>query len=88
LEVAMLIIMNWSNLKENKCPECGKKLAFRLAGSKNSIRSRHGLRLKDSSDYYFCFRCDFQIKSEKLLNISSKINKEVAELVKDCKYLS
>ena len=78
--------MNWNNIKENKCPECGKKLAFRLAGSKNHIRSRNGLQLKDDN-YYFCFRCDFQITSKKLLTLSGKIKPDVMELVKDCKYL-
>ena len=82
----MTISMQWSNLKNNNCPECGNKLAFRLAGSKNHIRARKGQQLKNS-DYYFCFKCDFQIKSERLLSISKSFNKEILEITKDCKYL-
>ena len=78
--------MNWNNLQQNNCPNCNKKLSFRLSNSKNKIRSRLGKTL-GKSDYYFCFRCDFQIRAEKLLSIAKNANKELAELTKDCKYL-
>lgn len=84
--------MEWNNLVNNNCPSCNKKLSFRLRGSKNKIRSRQGRDLKDS-DYFFCFKCDFQIKAEKLMMIKnneirqSETTIELARALKDCKYL-
>jgi ABC-type transporter MlaC component len=59
--------MDWNRLHFNNCPNCDKKLQFRLARSKNSIRSRRGADTVE--DMYFCFKCDFQITGSKLMSI-------------------
>lgn len=79
--------MEWSNLNNGNCPSCNKPLKFRLRGSKNSIRSRGGLSLKDNEDYYFCFKDDFQITGSKMYLIQQKNKEQYNELTKDCKYL-
>jgi len=68
--------MEWKNLKESRCPTCNGKLQFRLAGSKNSIKSRSGVDIWKGENSYFCFKCDFQISDKKLKKVINSINQE------------
>jgi len=70
--------IDWNRIHLNHCPKCDKELKFRLAGSRNSIRSRKGADTVE--DMYFCFKCDFQITGSKLMLLKSKKPKNIPEV--------
>lgn len=70
--------MNWNNLEKSLCPSCNHRLQFRVAGTRNNIRSRNGGRFDD--DFYFCFPCDFQISATKRYLLLKKLKKPLKNL--------
>lgn len=59
----------WENLKKGNCIFCGNELKLRVRNRNTKIRSR-GYANNLQEDMYFCFRDDFQISREKLLEFN------------------
>lgn len=57
--------MKWSNLKKNKCPKCGKELAFMFFDG------------RDKGQLLFC-KCGFKILPERMKEIvTSQVNTDL-----------
>lgn len=80
-------VMKWENIKENKCPKCGKKLRFRTRGSIIRIKANEGKKTANENDgLYFCSASGcigFQISASKRDNIEKDQMKKEREQFKD-----
>ena len=55
----------WENLLKGNCIYCNNQLKFRRGKTKTRIAVRH-YQNNLQEDMFFCFRCNFQIGSERM----------------------
>jgi hypothetical protein len=67
--------MNWSNLKQYRCPKCNHKLLYRLKGSSvQAVRSGSREVFMTHKDSYHCFgKCEFSITTKRLREVVASI---------------